>query len=65
MFSFSIDRGGTFTDIYCEFQNKDAKKIIIHKLLSQGVDYKEGPIQGIKQILHNQIGPETFNEKQG
>ena len=37
IFSFSIDRGGTFTDIYCEISNKlgDAKpKQRVIKLLS-------------------------------
>lgn len=35
-FRFSIDRGGTFTDIYCEVVNTDGQvRCLVQKLLSE------------------------------
>lgn len=47
---FSIDRGGTFTDIYAE--NPDTGEIIIRKLLSvDPKNYQDAPTEGIRRIL--------------
>jgi 5-oxoprolinase (ATP-hydrolysing) len=56
-FKFAIDRGGTFTDIVCHviepgFQNKT----IIHKLLSVNPNYKDAPLEGIRQIISKETG---------
>lgn len=46
---FSIDRGGTFTDVYAEYaENKSA----FIKLLSEDPqNYQDAPLEGIKRIL--------------
>ena len=60
-FSFSIDRGGTFTDIYCEVHNPDgstqASKVL--KLLSVDPNnYKDAPTEGIRRLLSMYTGKE-------
>ena len=46
---FSIDRGGTFTDIYAEYGNK---QVAILKLLSEDPqNYNDAPLEGIRRIL--------------
>jgi 5-oxoprolinase (ATP-hydrolysing) len=60
-FSFSIDRGGTFTDIYCEVS--DSAGLVTHakvmKLLSvDPSNYKDAPTEGIRRILSEQTGRE-------
>jgi len=48
MVSFSIDRGGTFTDIYAFYK----KKVYIKKLLSSDpLNYEDAPSEGIRRIL--------------
>ncbi len=48
MVSFSIDRGGTFTDIYAVYKNR----VYIEKLLSKDPkNYKDAPSEGIRRIL--------------
>ena len=48
MVSFSIDRGGTFTDIYAVYENR----VYIEKLLSKDPkNYKDAPGEGIRRIL--------------
>jgi len=45
LFSFSIDRGGTFTDIYCEIYDQNStnfKKSLVYKLLSEDKIYGDG-----------------------
>jgi len=47
-FRFSIDRGGTFTDIYAEFNGKAR----VLKLLSEDPqNYPDAPREGIRRIL--------------
>lgn len=58
-FRFSIDRGGTFTDIYCEVVNPDyeilGKRVV--KLLSEDPsNYKDAPTEGIRRILEIETG---------
>ncbi|MGB0564821.1 MAG: hydantoinase/oxoprolinase N-terminal domain-containing protein, partial [Spirulinaceae cyanobacterium] len=51
---FWIDRGGTFTDIVA--QRPDGSRVI-HKLLSENPEqYKDAPIQGIREILGLRAG---------
>jgi 5-oxoprolinase (ATP-hydrolysing) len=46
---FSIDRGGTFTDIVA---TSPAGQIIVHKLLSENPDrYSDAALQGVREIL--------------
>ena len=49
-FQFSIDRGGTFTDVHCILPGG---KEIVRKLLSEDPDnYPDAPTEGIRRILH-------------
>eukprot|EP00757_Euglenozoa_sp_SAG-D1_P007217 gene7217-2684_t len=48
-FRFSIDRGGTFTDIYAELPDGSTK---VHKLLSvDPQNYPDAPAEGIRRII--------------
>jgi 5-oxoprolinase (ATP-hydrolysing) len=48
-FKFSIDRGGTFTDIYAKCPNG---KVHVMKLLSvDPINYSDAPREGIRRIL--------------
>ncbi len=54
-FRFSIDRGGTFTDIYAEVPGKPGFKVI--KLLSEDPDnYPDAPREGIRRIMSEVTG---------
>ncbi|MDM8523881.1 hydantoinase B/oxoprolinase family protein [Desulfococcaceae bacterium HSG8] len=54
-FRFSIDRGGTFTDIYAEIPGKPGYKVI--KLLSEDPqNYADAPREGIRRILEDVTG---------
>ena len=46
-FRFSIDRGGTFTDVYAECSGK----VISMKLLSEDPAYPDAPTEAIRRIL--------------
>jgi 5-oxoprolinase (ATP-hydrolysing) len=49
VFEFSIDRGGTFTDVFCNIVGKKQRVI---KLLSEDPsNYKDAPTEGIRRIL--------------
>jgi 5-oxoprolinase (ATP-hydrolysing) len=49
-FHFAIDRGGTFTDIYCTLPNGRGE--IVTKLLSEDPShYNDAPTEGIRRIL--------------
>ena len=49
MFRFSIDRGGTFTDVYAECPGG---KIRVVKLLSEDpIKYRDAPTEAIRRIL--------------
>lgn len=52
-FKFAIDRGGTFTDIYCEYDDVQGQtKCIVSKLLSNDPNnYKDAPTEGIRRTL--------------
>ncbi len=53
MFRFSIDRGGTFTDVYAEVPDKQGKPgFRTIKLLSEDpANYPDAPREGIRRIL--------------
>ena len=56
-FDFSIDRGGTFTDIYCEMTNGTERSSTIMKLLSvDPANYADAPTEGIRRILSQHGG---------
>ena len=47
-FKFSIDRGGTFTDVYCD----TGERQVVAKLLSEDPEnYRDAPTEGIRRIL--------------
>ena len=48
MFRFSIDRGGTFTDVYAECPNGETEVL---KLLSEDPAYPDAPTEAIRRIL--------------
>ena len=53
-FDFSIDRGGTFTDIYCEISDTATGEhhSYVSKLLSvDPLNYQDAPTEGIRRIL--------------
>ena len=50
-YSFSIDRGGTFTDVYCQLPHGLE---IVYKLLSEDpLNYPDAPTEGIRRILNH------------
>ena len=54
IFDFAIDRGGTFTDVYCEIYFKNSSKkhdSHIMKLLSEDPSYSDAPREAIRRIL--------------
>jgi 5-oxoprolinase (ATP-hydrolysing) len=54
-FRFSIDRGGTFTDIYAEVPGEPGFKVI--KLLSEDpANYADAPREGIRRVLSESLG---------
>ena len=57
-FCFSIDRGGTFTDIYCEVVSNDGKVVSkTLKLLSEDPsNYKDAPTERIRRCLERESG---------
>ena len=56
-FRFAIDRGGTFTDVFCEiFQENNKCSTKVLKLLSQDpLNYKDAPTEGIRRILNDEL----------
>ena len=54
-FRFSIDRGGTFTDIYAEVPGESGFRVV--KLLSEDPqNYDDAPREGIRRILAETTG---------
>lgn len=54
LFDFAIDRGGTFTDIYCEIFSQSSKAKIdstIMKILSEDPSYPDAPREAIRRII--------------
>lgn len=60
-FKFSIDRGGTFTDIYAEWFDINEKQNTVLKLLSEDPNnYPDAPREGIRRILYKILKNEKF-----
>ena len=59
-FRFSIDRGGTFTDVYAELPRDpakpDAPTFRLLKLLSEDPSYPDAPREAIRRILEEHTG---------
>ena len=57
-FAFSIDRGGTFTDVYAEFTDAaGARRQRVLKLLSEDpANYPDAPREGIRRVLESEAG---------
>lgn len=58
-FNFSIDRGGTFTDIYCQIFDPTTNQTYydIHKLLSVDPNnYPDASREGIRRLLERHLG---------
>jgi 5-oxoprolinase (ATP-hydrolysing) len=54
-FRFSIDRGGTFTDVYAEIPGEPGFKVV--KLLSEDPqNYPDAPREGIRRIVEEATG---------
>jgi len=54
-FHFAIDRGGTFTDIFCRLPNGQE---IVSKLLSEDpAHYPDAPTEGIRRVLEEYDAP--------
>lgn len=51
---FSIDRGGTFTDIYAEFS--DGRTAVLKLLSDDPTNYPDAPREGIRRILEQEQG---------
>lgn len=56
-FRFSIDRGGTFTDIVYTISddNNPEIKTSVYKLLSESDEYKDAPLEGIRRIINSHL----------
>ena len=60
-FRFSIDRGGTFTDVYAEVPGETGFRVV--KLLSEDPEnYEDAPREGIRRILEDVTG-QSFDPK--
>ena len=60
-FRFAIDRGGTFTDVYCQCPSKDGQPPGSYtrtlKLLSEDPsNYSDAPTEAIRRILQEETG---------
>ena len=54
-FRFSIDRGGTFTDVYAEVPGEPGFRVV--KLLSKDPqNYADAPREGIRRIMESVTG---------
>lgn len=59
-FRFSIDRGGTFTDVYAEVPGVKGFRVL--KLLSEDPDnYRDAPREGVRRILEVGQSPQSMD----
>jgi len=54
MYSFAIDRGGTFTDLVC--QSNDGAVSTLKLLSEDPSNYKDAPTEGIRRLLEKATG---------
>ena len=57
-FEFSVDRGGTFTDIFCILYDDQGQMIGVDrtKLLSEDSHYEDSISEGIRRLISKNIG---------
>ncbi|GMH44654.1 hypothetical protein BSKO_12606 [Bryopsis sp. KO-2023] len=56
-FSFWIDRGGTFTDVFAEVPAENGSSYRTLKLLSEDpAHYRDAPLEGIRRVLEETTG---------
>ena len=61
-FKFSIDRGGTFTDVYAEVSGESGFRV--EKLLSEDPqNYSDAPREGIRRILESVTGESLSKDR--
>ncbi len=61
-FRFSVDRGGTFTDVYAEIPGEEGFRVV--KLLSEDPgNYPDAPREGIRRILESVTGKQFPKER--
>lgn len=55
---FSIDRGGTFTDVYAEFEDSTGKthQRVLKLLSVDPANYPDAPREGIRRVLEQETG---------
>lgn len=59
-FHFAIDRGGTFTDIFCRLP--DGREIVSKLLSEDPAHYPDAPTEGIRRVLqeHDSVGGRSY-----
>ena len=64
-FRFAIDRGGTFTDVYCEVLDDDGtvRQRVVKLLSEDPMNYKDAPTEGIRRILESETGIAHLRDK--
>jgi hypothetical protein len=57
-FRFSVDRGGTFTDVYAEFDDEqgDTCQRVLKLLSVDPENYPDAPREGIRRVLELETG---------
>lgn len=57
-FRFSIDRGGTFTDVFAEFEDSNglSRQKVIKLLSVDPSNYPDAPREGIRRVLESETG---------
>jgi len=57
-FRFAIDRGGTFTDVYCEVVSSSGgvKRTVLKLLSEDPSNYADAPTEGIRRLLERETG---------
>lgn len=56
-FRFSIDRGGTFADIYCDIvhSNKIISRKVLKLLSEDPLNYNDAPTEGIRRVMEQEL----------
>ena len=57
-FQFSIDRGGTFTDVFAEFEDENGitRQRVLKLLSVDPTNYPDAPREGIRRVLELETG---------
>lgn len=57
-FQFSVDRGGTFTDVYAEFDDEqgNTRQRVLKLLSVDPANYPDAPREGIRRVLEQETG---------